>query len=429
MTWALSLGCLIGVVLLLLLAPEPLQNWWDETFQGKIVRGIPHLPLLLLAVVAFWGSNLRQDRVTLLALLLVGTHAQLTLPFLHEPAPGAVREGLAVFLPWAFPLLLSWPEASLKSIWGWGRIAAALSIWVGAFIWAWNNGFEPFWPTFLDSLPGGVRGLSALLALLALWTLPVTEGRDLRLSWTGSLISLGLASLHGEPLWPEPVSGAPWPVFLFFSALFLLGGLYGVTWRRAYLDELTGIPARRAFEETLCRLGRRYSIAMVDVDHFKRFNDRYGHRVGDQVLRFIATRLEQARVGHTFRYGGEEFAIIMPGRRIHQAVPLLEGLRKAIELAKFTIRGDDRPLRKPTRKARPSGGREQVTITVSIGVAARGPHHPGTEDVVNAADEALYAAKEAGRNRVEHDGKRKGRDDIAKRIKLSPSALEKKNNG
>lgn len=416
MIWSLSLGCLLGTLLLLLLCPDCLQGWWEETFQGKIVQGLPHLPVVLLIMATFWGSHVRQDKVALLALLMLGTHALLTIPILDRPPPEPLREGLAVFLPWGFPLLLCWPEASLKSVWGWGRLGAVLAIWLGALFWAWNHGIMSFWPDHLAKLPGGAKSLSVLLALLALWTFPIAESQGLRLSWTWSLVSLGLASLQGEPWWPEPVSGAPWSVFLFFSALFLLGGLYGVTWRRAYLDELTEMPARRAFEESLHRLGRKYAIAMVDIDHFKGFNDHYGHQVGDQILRFITTRLKGLSFGQAFRYGGEEFAIIMPGRKVHQAIPLLEGLRKSIEASKFTIRDENRPLCKPPRKARPPGGKEQVGITVSIGVAGRSPLNPTPEAVMKTADDALYRAKGMGRNRVEPEGRRNGQENHVRRI-------------
>jgi diguanylate cyclase (GGDEF)-like protein len=413
--WSISLVCLGSAIRLLLLAPESLQNWWNETFQGEMVRWIPNLPVLLLVMAGLWGRHLREGKMTLLAFLLLGAHAT---PYLSLPeglTPETLRDGLSVFLPWAFPLLLNWPETGLRNPWGRARLGAALLTWYGSFIWAMNHGFADCWPADLAMIPGGVKSLSTLLALLALWIMPYTERPSLRLSWTCALISLGLASLHGEPWWPEPVFAAPWPVFSSFCALFLLGGLYGLTWRRAYLDELTEIPGRRAFEECLRQLGNYYAIAMVDVDHFKHFNDRYGHQVGDQMLRCIAARLEKVPFGQAFRYGGEEFALVMPGRRMRGIVSLLDGVRQSIEESQFTIRGENRPLKKPRRKDRPSGERKQASVTVSIGVARKGPLHPTPESVVKAADEALYRAKQMGRNRVEPE-RRKREESYAKRI-------------
>lgn len=418
--WLMSLGCLGGGVFLLLLAPQALLEWWNETFQGEMVRWFPHLPMVPLMMAALWGWHLRQGRMTLLALLMLGTHVPVSLTFPEALARGLspedLREGLAVFLPWAFPLLLSWPETSLKRLLGWTRLGVALSILLGALIWAWNQGFADFWPAPLATIPGGLKSPSTLLALLAIWVSPFAERPDLRASWSWALISLGLASLHGEPWWPESVSGAPWPLFLSLSALFLLGGLYGLTWRQAYLDELTSLPGRRAFEESLHRLGMHYAIAMVDVDNFKDFNDRYGHQVGDQILRFIAARLKRVSFGQAFRYGGEEFALIMPGRTVQGMVPLLEGVRRSIEASKFTIRGENRPLYKPPRNARPPGGKEQLGVTVSVGVAKRSPFLSTPEMVVKAADEALYRAKMMGRNRVEPERRRKQWGSYARRI-------------
>lgn len=154
-------------------------------------------------------------------------------------------------------------------------------------------------------------------------------------------------------------------------------------------------------------MGRRYAIAMVDVDYFKRFNDRYGHQVGDQVLRFIGTRLKKLSFGRAFRYGGEEFALIMPGRNVQGALPSLEEFRLSMEVSRMTIRAADRPARRPPRKARPRGGRQQVGVTVSIGVAQRSRLHPTPDAVLKVADEALYRAKRKGRNRVEAERRTK----------------------
>jgi len=418
--WGMSLGCLGVGALLLLLAPEALLDWWSETFQGQMVRWFPHFPIMLLVMAGLWGWHLRQGRMTLLALIMVGAHVLFSLPFPEALAkgisPGDLREGLAVFVPWAYPLLLSWPETNLKRLLGWTRLGVTLSILLGPLIWAWNQGFAEFWPEALATIHGGLKSPSTLLALFALWVSPFADRPDLRASWSWALISLGLASLHGEPWWPESVSGAPWPLFLSFSALFLLGGLYGLTWRQAYLDELTGLPGRRAFEESLRRLGKHYAIAMVDVDNFKDFNDRYGHQVGDQILRFIAARLKSVSFGQAFRYGGEEFSLIMPGRRVQGMIPLLEGARRSIEASTFIIRGENRPLHKPPRNARPPGGREQLGVTVSIGVATRSHFLSTPEMVVKAADEALYRAKQTGRNRVETERRRKQWESYARRI-------------
>ena len=100
----------------------------------------------------------------------------------------------------------------------------------------------------------------------------------------------------------------------------------------AFRDELTGLPGRRALNERLQRLGRQYVLAMADVDHFKSFNDTHGHDVGDQVLKMVASRLRKVGGGgRAYRYGGEEFTLVFPGRSVEQCLPHLEAVRQAIE--------------------------------------------------------------------------------------------------
>jgi diguanylate cyclase (GGDEF)-like protein len=173
----------------------------------------------------------------------------------------------------------------------------------------------------------------------------------------------------------------------------------------AYRDELTGLPGRRAFNEELASLTEGYMIAVVDVDHFKKFNDTYGHDTGDQVLCKVANHL--ARVnggGKAFRCGGEEFAIIFRQGGIQEAAEYLDHLRETIGQDEFVVRGQDRRQNDRSERRASNRGKHgrsvRTHVTVSIGVAA-GRAELQPEEVVKAADEALYAAKSAGRNRVE----------------------------
>jgi diguanylate cyclase (GGDEF)-like protein len=251
--------------------------------------------------------------------------------------------------------------------------------------------------------------VSVLTALLVLGVLPRNEGRLLRGCWAWSLISLTLASSEGTISWPVAVSGAVWPVFALISGVFLLSGLYSLTWRRAYLDELTDLPGRRALEERLRRLAGRYTIAMVDVDRFKQFNDRYGHSMGDHVLRFVASRLKRVTGGRAFRYGGEEFAVVWSGRGLEEVLPTLESFRIQVEESRLTVRGKDRPRRRPRGRKHPRGGTKKVNVTVSIGAAQRSRLHPTPWEVLRAADAALYRAKRRGRNRIEVERRQRPR--------------------
>ncbi len=184
------------------------------------------------------------------------------------------------------------------------------------------------------------------------------------------------------------------------AGFVLLVSLVETSHAIAYGDELTGLPSRRALTETLAGLDGAYTIAMVDIDHFKSFNDTYGHDAGDQLLRMVGARLAAVGGGgRPFRYGGEEFAVIFTATTLEEAVPHLETLRTSIESTGFGLRGPDRPRSRPEA---PRGGRppRRVAVSVSFGAAEAGRHAGPPHEVLAAADAALYRAKRGGRNRV-----------------------------
>lgn len=161
--------------------------------------------------------------------------------------------------------------------------------------------------------------------------------------------------------------------------------------QKALIDPLTSLPNRAAWGERLeheisqwQQHGNTLLLAMLDLDHFKRINDNYGHLAGDKVLKIIASVLRKRLRGTDFiaRFGGEEFVLLMPGTVPAVGAKLLENLRASIEACPFHFKG------------------EPVTITVSMGMTAfRAGEH--SDLVLKRADQALYRAKNAGRNRVE----------------------------
>ena len=199
-----------------------------------------------------------------------------------------------------------------------------------------------------------------------------------------------------------------------FDTFFIAGSLYlGASiirdsWNMAYRDELTGLPHRRALNELFLTLGNRYAVAMLDVDHFKKFNDTHGHDVGDQVLQMVAARIGRVGGGgKAYRYGGEEFTVVFPGAKKEDAMYPLDELRKAIQNYEMVIRADERfdaTADKASKKKRAKGSfrtaDKKVSVTVSIGVSDHQSVPGKPEDVLKAADEALYKAKKAGRNQV-----------------------------
>ena len=138
---------------------------------------------------------------------------------------------------------------------------------------------------------------------------------------------------------------------------------------------------------------------MTDVDHFKKLNDTYGHDVGDDVLKMLATYLSQVEGGgKAYRYGGEEFTIVFPGKDAKNAAVYLEALRTTIDSTPFIIRHKKRPRKKPENNSTVSGSKS-LNVTVSIGVASK-TNSQSPQDVIKAADKALYKAKKNGRNQL-----------------------------
>src|SRR5437773_8414660 len=138
-------------------------------------------------------------------------------------------------------------------------------------------------------------------------------------------------------------------MFMSAAGVILLAAVLQESHRLAFRDELTNLPSRRALEERLSGLGPTYTTAMVDVDHFKQFNDAHGHHIGDQVLKLVAARLAAIEGGGTsYRYGGEEFCVLFSDRTLEQALPHLEQLRKDIEDYRMAVRGGKRTKEKAT---------------------------------------------------------------------------------
>jgi diguanylate cyclase (GGDEF)-like protein len=220
-----------------------------------------------------------------------------------------------------------------------------------------------------------------------------------------ALLCLFLSFLPGKST-PEST------IYLATAGFILIMSILEYSHNVAFRDELTGLPTRRSLNEAFLKLPGRYAIAMVDIDHFKKFNDQFGHDVGDQLLRMVASRLlKVSGGGKAFRYGGEEFTIIFPGKSANEVRPHAEFLRKTIRSTPFYIRTAKRPLKKPDDLENAPRSRETAQVTVSIGVAERDENHAEPYEVLKAADEALLRAKKSGRDKVRIFGRLHAREE------------------
>ena len=250
-------------------------------------------------------------------------------------------------------------------------------------LFGWTQLADPALLAFF--VAGGVVVAIQLMA-------PTPTGRSF--AWALIPAFLGLSAVR-------PGSVGFGSFYLATSALILIWAVVEASYHMAYQDGLTGLPARRALNEALLRIGGHYSVAMIDVDHFKRINDRHGHDVGDQVLKMIAAKLAQVPGGgKAYRYGGEEFAVIFAGRGAEECIPDLETLRQTVEDTRFILRARFRSKKKKEKVVAERGPGERVPVTVSIGIAERTDRSAKGDQVIKAADRALYRAKEGGRNQV-----------------------------
>jgi diguanylate cyclase (GGDEF)-like protein len=324
---------------------------------------------------------------------------------------GVAAEGAPdPFVPFATLLMALLGLLSLLRDRGVGSRAGAAQLGEVAVLTAltWFGVRDPEWvAAFTDArlLPVGIPWVPSLPD----WTVVVGSG-SLALTglgawrWRGPVeraLFLSVAALAVAVL--PAIGDAAAHLLLMATGLVLAISVLETSYVMAYRDELTGLPARRALMRELEQISGTYTVAMVDVDHFKQFNDKYGHDVGDQVLQLVAARLADGPGGgKAYRYGGEEFTLLYPGRARDAALPHAEAVRRSVEIATFSLRAWNRPRKKPSagrKPKKPIKRPRKLSVTVSVGLADSSRLGDPTA-VLKRADEALYEAKRGGRNRV-----------------------------
>lgn len=364
------------------------------------------IPYILTLVAALLGYSFNRSHVVLGALnlccayFLIQTGLQTSLDNAHTYVLFSL---LSILLPLNTGLIALYRERGLVTPMGLIRIAVVITGYLTLYI-AWQN-----------------RSLSYLLSDLPMMMLEMlfhnfylSEAATIVfiLALAPVLLALYFRKTHTEAAMLASLLSAAILLALFdkplISSLFVSAALIALcisvvqtSHSMAYLDELTGIPARRALMAKFATLGRKYSVAMMDVDHFKKFNDTYGHDIGDQVLRMVASQINKVGGGgKAFRYGGEEFTVVFAGKSEEECLVYLEEVRERIANYQMHIRSKDRPKDNDEgRQHRNSASETEVVhVAISIGVSEKTEEHENPLQVMKAADTALYAAKENGRN-------------------------------
>ncbi|MCZ4296251.1 GGDEF domain-containing protein [Vibrio sinaloensis] len=368
---------------------------------------VTKMPFVLFATAILLANPFKQSRIAMTASALAVAY-WLIQNRLQSPLSSGTTilelSLLAALLPIALVLVFSYKDSNLFS-----RSFAIYLVKLGLFVmWCYlilthfyDGGFDDINETFLFVIPTVsklpfilVVYLLAMVLIFAICVLSQNRIIDVVLYSSALLASTTFVFFHIPHISSTMFS---------LAGILLLVYLLSASYELAFKDTLTDIPGRLALESDLRHLGRRYTIAMLDIDHFKSFNDTYGHDTGDDVLKLVASRLQlvggRAKV---YRYGGEEFTVLFKGKLADEAQDHLELLRASIESYEMTLRNQDsRPKsdKLGSKKRGPKKNQDSVNVTISIGVADSSE----TKDVytvMKSADAALYKAKKSGRNQV-----------------------------
>jgi diguanylate cyclase (GGDEF)-like protein len=385
------------VPVLILVAGSFYAYQWYDQIPASIVQGSIYIPLLLAILVIGLTIHFNRSTVFFYALLVIIANLSLGLKWVESSLSYTLLAGL---LPLQLLVLTLLPE---RGIFSFRAIPAYASLLLAAAFAFYVVTTSPAWATqtlFSDWLPARyfdwtqlpqtilAVSVTVFLYMLVLCFLRPSPHMSAGL---GILIML-VAQMHGGD------SNSSLNVFSTAALLMCLYSVIQESWRMAYMDELTGLPARRALREKFQQMSGLYSVAMLDVDHFKRFNDTYGHDTGDAVLQMIAGKVNQVTGGgQPYRYGGEEFSIVFRSKSAKDARLHLEDLRENIASSPFVI---NRSSRRKSDKRTKSKMNNSVAVTVSIGVADSNADISSPWDVLKLSDKALYKAKGRGRNCV-----------------------------
>ncbi len=401
----------------------------DDNLVNALTRFFPYPLYMGIALVGFLCFKLNQNRILFSVLLLMGIcfllFNPLTLSSLDIGAKGLYYV-VAMSYPLTLAIMFSIRETRPMDLPNFGRLLSSLIpfIVLGYLVARDVPLFSKI--AFFKFLP--VKGfLLPQLALvsLAIFGVVILLQRDrivkpfvrvlgitmiplMGAIWAGlSLIEPILKKNKGAALQLAVESSFPsLSIVVAFTIIcaILLHAIFRTYWHRVYVDELTDIPNRRALDEHLATLSGEYAIAMMDIDHFKDFNDTYGHDEGDNVLRLVGQLLNEELGDKVYRYGGEEFCAVFKGVSGEDAFMYANKVRRKLEERDFYIRRPNSkrehtsPADRKKKKKKRNGKKAKVTI--SIGLASPDKKSKTPDEVIRLSDLALYQAKKKGRNRV-----------------------------
>lgn len=378
-----------------------------ESLSPGLTWLVSRLPYILFAAAAILSWRFNKSRAFFIVLVLAVSDLSISIsPVLmreNKSLIPLVTTAAAILLPINLLVFSLLKERGVFTVWGWIN-TAFIVLQTGLVYYLLKSGSNVLttinqWDIIPLNIkiPGHLPQLSILIyiAVLAAMIIRFISTRSYPDAANPGVLSAIFLALSLDK------GSLTIPVFFSAAGVIMIVSVIQDSYSMAFLDELTGLPSRRSLKYELMKLSGKYTIAMLDIDFFKKFNDTYGHDVGDQVLKMVAGCIKDVSGGgKPFRYGGEEFTVVFPNRTLKEAIPTLEELREAVSKKGFIQRSAGRPKNKPKNGRGKSGTGKQLFVAISIGAAEKNERNRLPDEVIKAADNALYRAKKKGRNCV-----------------------------
>ena len=393
----------VALISIAIFIREPVLGLNPE--QQKLLNWMPYLTLGIAMLICINYNRARLFTVSL-ALILTYYFIQTELQSsLNELRSFYIYTSISVLIPLMLFIFLFLPERGLKNRYGlFTLLIVPLLFLIGYSILEWipQTTLLRYLINYFQIRPFDTYLLSINVSFFYLFVFVIAFYRMVRTNdeYYAALLSVLIFSFITLTYFSQEKISV---VMLSIVGLSLIMSLMRGAHDMAYRDDLTGLLGRRALNERLKGLGKRYTLAMADVDHFKNFNDTHGHDIGDEVLKMVARHIDKVKGGGTaYRYGGEEFCVVFAGKDVEYSKPFLEAVREEIEAYKMQIRDKEHRAKEKVKQQRGRRKKERagktVSVTISIGVAEPDEKHVKVDEVLKAADTALYKAKQNGRN-------------------------------
>ncbi len=380
----------------------PYVHQWSNDY-GNLLTAAPAVLGIFLLILAQVFNQGRTGQLVLLVILSYGFIQWRLQSSLDEPDTWWLYFWFTLLWPLNAAAVRFLPERRPFSLAGAAFPAALLLqaslVWLSYQLQA-LTGLREWVLTFRDQSGGGhlpLTGWVSFCLAIGLTFNRLPRNADIPFAFAAVMI------LHGILFFAFAIPFISLLIAML-SLLLLFAVLLISNHQLAFIDELTGIPARRALMNDLKHRHGRYVLVMADIDHFKKFNDTHGHDVGDDVLRLVAAQLgKTGGGGRAYRYGGEEFTLVFPAGEAQQFHPFIDATRERIASYPLIVRNrEQRPQdhREGKKQRGHTATSKTLNVTMSFGVARREAGE-SIEVLMKRADQALYKAKRNGRNRVE----------------------------